>query len=71
MLRSTRDRNDILGLAARRLLSPALRDGVPALVPVGDRAGRCGWEPFFAALERDRLWVREEEDGTVRIDETR
>ena len=63
----TRDRADILHLAGRRRLSPALRAGAPALVPVGEREGRCGWEPFFAALERRGLAVYEDADGSVRI----
>lgn len=63
---ATRDRCDIIHLAGRLRLSPALRDGAPALVPVGDRAGRCGWEPFFAAFERGP-WVVEREGGTVRM----
>ncbi len=64
---STRDRGDILHLAGRRQLSPALRGGVPTLVPAGEREGRCGWEEFFSALDRRGLWVREEADGSVRI----
>src|SRR5512133_2819029 len=63
----TRDRGDILHLAGRHQLSPALRGGEPALVSPADREGRCGWEPFFAALERLGLWVGEEADGSVRI----
>jgi len=63
----SRDRRDILHLAGRRRLSPAVRDGVPALLPPQDLAGRCGWEAFFAALERSALWVWEEGDGTVRL----
>jgi hypothetical protein len=43
--------------AGRARLSPALRDGAPALLPPGDTAGRCGWAPFFAALEARRLAV--------------
>ena len=63
----SRDRRDILHLAGRRRLSPALKSGLPALVTVGETAGRCGWEPFFAALEGTGLWVFEEADGTVRL----
>jgi hypothetical protein len=63
----SRDRRDILHLAGRRRLSPAVRAGLPALVAVDDLAGRCGWEPFFAALDRTGLWVFEETDGTVRL----
>lgn len=53
----TTDRGDILHGAGRLRLSPALRDGAPALAPVGDTAGRCGWAPFFAALEARGLGV--------------
>jgi hypothetical protein len=63
----SRDRRDILHLAGRRRLSPAVRGGLPALVAIGDQAGRCGWEPFFTALEQTGLWVWEETDGTVRL----
>ncbi len=63
----SRDRRDILHLAGRLRLSPALRNGLPTLVSIGDHAGRCGWEPFFAALERSGLWVFEEADGTARL----
>ena len=52
---ATTDRGDILHFAGRHSLSPALRDGLPALVGTGDQAGRCGWEPFFAAMENRRL----------------
>jgi hypothetical protein len=64
-----RDRGEIIHLAGRRRLSPALRDGRPALVGPGDLQGRCGWEPFFAALERSGLAVRVtgEDAGEVRI----
>ena len=43
--------------AGRARLSPALRDGAPALLPAGETAGRCGWAPFFAALTARRLAV--------------
>lgn len=50
---ATIDRGEIIHFAARSRLSPALRDGAPALVAQGE-PGRCGWEPFFRALsERD------------------
>ena len=65
--RAIKDRSDVIHLAGRRRLSPAVRDGTPALVPVGELSGRCGWEPFFAALERRGLTVREDEDGRVTI----
>jgi hypothetical protein len=51
------DRSDVIhGLGAREL-SPALRDGAPALAALGDSDGRCGWAPFFAALDAHRLAV--------------
>lgn len=43
--------------AGRARLSPALREGAPALVAQADTAGRCGWAPFFAALASRRLAV--------------
>src|SRR5512147_992793 len=54
---ATSDRGEIVHEAGRRRLSPALRDGSPALVPQDDGAGRCGWATFFAALEARRLAV--------------
>jgi hypothetical protein len=54
---ATTDRGEIMHAAGRARLSPALRDGAPALVPQGEAAGRCGWEPFFAALGAKRLAV--------------
>ncbi len=67
MISPTRDRADILHLAGRRRLSPAVRGEAPFLVPVGEQEGRCGWEAFFAALERRGLAVYEDADGSVRI----
>ena len=65
----TLDRGEILHRAGRARLSPALRDGAPALVPVSETAGRCGWAPFFAALEARRLAVAWDADdpGLVQI----
>ena len=65
----TLDRGEILHRAGRARLSPALRDGAPALVPVSETAGRCGWAPFFAALEARRLAVAWDADDpeSVRI----
>ena len=48
---ATTDRGTVLGLAGRNHLSPALREGTPALVGEGDNAGRVGWAAFFEALE--------------------
>src|SRR5512138_1557555 len=47
----TVDRAEVIHFAGRHRLSPAIRDGAPALVPAPETAGRCGWAPFFAALE--------------------
>ncbi len=55
---ATTDRGDILHLAGFCRLSPALRDGAPALVAPGDAgAVRCGWEEFFRALSASGLAV--------------
>jgi hypothetical protein len=65
MRTASHDRSDVLGLAGSRHLSPAVRDGVPVLVPEGDGAGRTGWGDFFAALDRAGLewsWDTEDED---------
>jgi hypothetical protein len=67
LVRATRDRADILHLAGRRRLSPAVQDGTPALIPVSDRRDRCGWKAFFAALDARGWGVREEPDGPVRV----
>jgi hypothetical protein len=66
---STVDRGEIMHRAGRARLSPALRDGVPALVPVDETAGRCGWAPFFAALESRGMAVAWEDadPGSVRV----
>lgn len=55
--------------AGRARLSPALRDGAPALLPQDETAGRCGWAAFFAALEARRLAVTwdDAEPPAVRI----
>jgi hypothetical protein len=65
----TLDRGEILHRAGRARLSPALRDGIPALVPIEETAGRCGWAPFFAALEERRMAVEFEpqDTGSVRV----
>jgi hypothetical protein len=53
----TVDRADVIHFAGRHRLSPALRDGGPALVPPGEPGERCGWAAFFAALRERRLAV--------------
>ena len=62
----TADRAVILHLAGRHRLSPALRDGAPVLLGPGDVTGRCGWEPFFRALQERRQAIAFEEDGAAR-----
>lgn len=62
----TQDRAAIIHGAGARGLSPALRDGAPALVPLEEREGRCGWAAFFEALRRRRGAVALEE-GAARI----
>jgi hypothetical protein len=59
---STHDRAALLDVAGEGHLSPALRDGVPLLVPEGETAGRTGWGTFFAALDRAGLQVAWEVD---------
>jgi hypothetical protein len=54
---ATTDRGAVLGLAGRNHLSPAVRDGAPALVAEGDNPGRVGWAAFFEALEGRGLAV--------------
>jgi hypothetical protein len=54
---ATTDRGAVLGLAGRNHLSPALRDGAPALVPEGENAGRVGWSAYFEAMESAGLAV--------------
>jgi hypothetical protein len=60
---STVDRGEIMHLAGRRRLSPAIRDGVPSFVPATETAGRCGWAAFFAALEATGSKVSWDPDG--------
>jgi len=63
---ATLDRGAILHHAGVHRLSPALRDGTPALVPPGEgTGGRCGWEPFFRALEGRGLATVFEAEGPV------
>lgn len=56
------DRAEVIHFAGRHRLSPALRDGAPALVAAGEPGDRCGWAPFFAALAERRLAVSFEPD---------
>jgi hypothetical protein len=61
-LHATTDRGEIIHFAGRSRLSPALRDGAPALVGPGE-PGRCGWEPFFRALSARDLAVAFDPEG--------
>jgi hypothetical protein len=45
------DHGDVIHFAGRHGLSPARRDGAPALAAHGEPGQRCGWEPLFAALD--------------------
>jgi hypothetical protein len=58
----TCDRAEIIHFAGRHRLSPALRDGVPALVGASETAGRCGWAEFFAGMRAGRLAASFERD---------
>jgi len=55
MKQATADRGEIIHFAGQHGLSPALRDGAPAFASGHAAAARCGWEPFFAALEERGL----------------
>ncbi|HVI97126.1 MAG TPA: hypothetical protein VM753_24125 [Anaeromyxobacter sp.] len=59
---STRDRGDVIHFAGRHRLSPALRDDAPALVAQGEPGERCGWEPFFRAMDRHRVALAYDDD---------
>lgn len=65
---ATHDRGEVLDLAGANHLSPAIREGVPALVGEGETAGRTGWETFFSALDRAGLALSwdTEDPATVR-----
>jgi hypothetical protein len=65
----TADRAEIIHFAGRHRLSPALRDGAPALVAVGDPGQRVGWADFFAALRARGLAASfdPEDAGSVRL----
>ena len=63
----TVERAAVIHLAGRHRLSPAVRDGAPALVPATEPAGRCGWEPFFAALAARGLAVSFQPDEPASI----
>lgn len=52
MSTATDDRGAILHFAARHALSPGLRGDRPGLAAEKEEGfQRCGWEPFFAALD--------------------
>jgi len=64
---ATRDRGEIIHYAGRHRLSPAVRDGVPALVGPAETEGRCGWERFFRALGARRLALELDGAGEGRL----
>ena len=55
MRQATADRGEIIHFAGLHGLSPALRDGAPAFASGHGDPARCGWEPFFTAMERRGL----------------
>ncbi len=59
----TRDRADVIHFAGRHRLSPALREGAPALVAHGEEGERCGWEPFFRAMDERALALDADPDS--------
>jgi len=64
------DRGEVIHLAGLHRLSPALRDGAPALVGAGEPGARCGWEAFFAALSARRsavAWTADGDAASVRV----
>jgi hypothetical protein len=65
MERVTTDRGEIIHLAGRLRLSPGLDAGRgPALSSApGDGVARCGWAPFFRAMEGRRLALAFDPDG--------
>lgn len=66
MRATTTDRGDIIHFAGRHRLSPATRDGGPALVAQGEPGERCGWERFFRALrERDLALELDPDDAST------
>jgi hypothetical protein len=60
---ATRDRAHVIHFAGRHRLSPALHDGVPSLVAHGEQGERCGWEPFFRAMDERALALDADPDG--------
>ena len=63
------DRAEVIHFAGRHRLSPALRDGAPALVGAGEPGGRCGWAEFFAAPAGRRVAAAldPEDPGSFRL----
>ncbi len=60
---ATQARGDVIHFAGRHRLSPALRDGAPALVAHGEPGERCGWAPFFRAMGERRLALAFDDDA--------
>ena len=70
MKMATHDRGEVVSFAGFHRLSPALRGGAPRLVVEAEKAGRVGWEPFFAALDDAGLvmaWDTEDPSAALPI----
>jgi hypothetical protein len=63
----TTDRGEIIHYAGRHRLSPAVKDGTPALVGAGEVERRCGWERFFRTLGARGLALQVDEAGEGRL----
>jgi hypothetical protein len=61
------DRAEVIHFAGRHRLSPALRDGAPALVAPGEPGDRCGWAELFAALAARGLAASFEPDDPASL----
>jgi hypothetical protein len=61
------DRGEVIHLMGRLGLSPALRAGAPLLLANGEPGQRCGWGPFFSALDARGETVVPTEAGGARI----
>ena len=64
---ATTDRGDVIHWAGRHRLSPAVREGAPALLGHGETEGRCGWERFFRSMGARRLALELGDEGTPRF----
>ena len=62
----TLDRGEIIHHAGRHGLTPALADGAPVLLGPGEPGRRCGWAPFFSALDARGEALDLASDGAAR-----